>query len=98
MAEALALVREEQYGRGQKYLDQEIPCGQSGCRCLSWLITGGSIYDQEKEAERYIPYIETVKQAVPEYNTYVETQACSPRSAEKLAKAGLHGINFNIEV
>jgi hypothetical protein len=98
VVEALTMVRDEQYARGKKYLDQEISCGQNNCRCLTWLITGGSIYDQDKEAERYIPYIEAIREAVPEYNTYVETQACSPKAAEKLAKAGLHGIQYNIEV
>ena len=98
VVEALMIVRDEQYERGKKYLDAKIPCGQNNCRCLTWLITGGSIRNQEKEAERYIPYIEAIRKVVPEYNTYVETQACSPKSAEKLAKAGLHGIQYNIEV
>ncbi len=98
VVEALTLVRDEHYTRMEKYLEKKIPCGQSNCHCLTWLITGGSIFDQEKEAARYIPYVEAVRQAVPEYNTYVETQACSPQAAEKLAKAGLHGLQYNIEV
>ncbi|MDP6560131.1 MAG: hypothetical protein QF619_08465 [Candidatus Binatia bacterium] len=98
VVEALMIVRDEQRAKVGKYLDKKIPCGQSNCHCLTWLISGGSIYDPEKEAARYIPYIEAVRKALPEYNTYVETQACSPKSAEKLAKAGLHGIQYNIEV
>lgn len=98
VAEALSIVRDEQYARGKKYIDAKIPCGQSNCRCLSWIITGGSIYDQEKEAEHYIPYIEAVRRTVPDVNVYVETQACHPKTAEKLARAGVHSIQYNLEV
>lgn len=98
VVESLKIVREEQLASLKKYLDRKIPCGQMNCRCLNWLITGGSLYDPEKEARRYLPYIEAVREALPEYNTFVETQACSPQSAELLAKAGLHGLQYNIEV
>ena len=99
VAEAISLVRDEQYERGKKYLDnKKAICGQPNCRCLSWLITGGSLLNPDQEAERYIPYIEAVRSAAPEWNLYIETQACSPKIVEKLVKAGLHGINFNLEV
>lgn len=99
VAEALSLVKDEQYERGKKYLDnKKAICGQSTCRCLSWIMSGGSLRDQEKEGANYIPYVEAVHRVAPEYNSFVETQACSPKTVEKLAKAGLHGIYFNIEV
>lgn len=96
--EVAKIIRDEQKTKLKKYLDKKVPCGQNNCRCLSLLITGGGLYDRKKEADRYIRIIEAVRKAVPELTIHVECQSMEEEDSKRLAEAGLHSVNYNLEV
>lgn len=65
------------------------------------LLTGGSMINRTKEAERYIPVLEAIKNT-KEYKTdipiYIVLQAVEKNDARRLHDAGANIIGFNFEV